>query len=157
MRSTVKAQELIRGIGEIVAPEMPAKVRYSKIFTKLVDMLPDLTMRRVRALHNGEALRVDHEEIVALEELRAIEEARNEHRQFVAYTNKLAALHASGSKAISRQELAVLSRVASRPALVPGAAPTGARRSAVRPTGGARAANANARGIGVRMDSARAA
>ena len=139
MTSVAKAQTLIRGIGEILAPEMPAKVRYDKIFNKLIDLLPDLTKRRVRALHNGEAHRVDHEEVIALEELRAIEEARSEHRQFVAYTNKLAALHAVGATSLSREELEVLARIARRPAVIPGAANANSRR-ADRGMAGARAA-----------------
>lgn len=112
------AQELMRVLGEILAPENPAKVRYPRILSKLNDFLPDLTLRRVRALHNGEANRVDQEELTAIRGLIAIEEARREHRQFVAYTTKLAALHAVGATSLSREEMAVLSRVASRPAHV---------------------------------------
>lgn len=157
MRSTDAAKKLTRDIGELLAPEMPAKVRYSKIFAKLADLLPDLTMRRVRALHNGEALRVDYDEVVALEKLRAIEEARNEHRQFVAYTNKLAALHAAGRSTLSRKEIEVLSRVASKPAHVRGAGEAAPRRAGPSKSGGRGAARPAARAGAGRMDRARAA
>ncbi|QPC87093.1 hypothetical protein GA830_10335 [Mesorhizobium sp. NBSH29] len=118
MSKTEQARRLMHEIGDLLAPEMPAKVRYQKAFLKLVQHLPALTHRRVRSLHNGEAHRVDLEEIDAMTNLLEIEMAERERLQFVAYTNKLVALHAVGATTLTRQEVSTLAKVASRPAYI---------------------------------------
>jgi hypothetical protein len=116
MYSVAAARTITQDLGRILAPDMPAKVRYEAIYRRLVDVLPDISLRRVRALHNGEVRRVDYEEMCALEETRTIEEERREHRQYLARTNRIIAdLVASGSS-LSGADMALLARVTGRSA-----------------------------------------
>ncbi|ESY89052.1 hypothetical protein X739_00730 [Mesorhizobium sp. LNHC220B00] len=132
MSSVATAHELTRDLGEILAPSMPVKVKLDRLYRALQVAFPDVkkfTRRRIRSLFFGEVSRVDHEEVLALEELCAVEGARREHRQFLAYTNRLAAAYAARGKALSREELVVLERIASRSAALAGDTHQGQRRS----------------------------
>lgn len=120
--SVATAEELTRGLGELLAPRMPTKSQIEKVYRELSKLLPEVSRRRVRAFFFGEVARVDYEEMRALEDLRAIEEARREQREFDVATNKLAVALASEGAALSRAQLAALERIKSRSASSAGTA-----------------------------------
>lgn len=117
MSSVAEARSITEAIGSLLAPEMPAKVKYDRIYRELIKILPEdlrrsFTKRRVRSLHNGEARRINYEEMCALKELRAIEEARHEQLKLAATANKLAILLAKEGAPLDSRQLAALRRLA---------------------------------------------
>lgn len=109
MSSVATAHQLTRGVGDLLAPTSSAKVKLDVIYRELAKRLPDLTRRRVRALFFGEAARVDYEEMRALEELRAEQEARRAKLKLAATANLLAAhLAAEGAPLDSNQVRALV-------------------------------------------------
>ncbi len=117
MSSVTEARNLTESIGELLAPNMPAKVKYDLIYRELSKLLSKdirerFTKRRVRSLHNGEVRRVDYEEMRALKELQALEEARHERLKLAATANRLAVLLAKEGAPLDRRQLAALRRLA---------------------------------------------
>ncbi|TIS37541.1 hypothetical protein [Mesorhizobium sp.] len=88
-------REVIRAVGRLLAPGMPAKAYFEKIRAELRRRLPDdcdVTERRVRAIHDGDARRVDWIEMKALLEIEALEEAKRARKELAATAIRLAAL-----------------------------------------------------------------
>jgi hypothetical protein len=52
--------------------------------------------------------------MVALRELKALEEAKREHQSFIAATTKMAALLAAEGASLSRAQMDALARISSR-------------------------------------------
>lgn len=138
-------REIIRHVGKLLFPGLPATSWFAKLSSKVVKHVPEeyrdrVTERRMRGIHNGDARRVEWYEVQALLQIEAIEEARREHRDFVARTSRLATAFAATGEALSREELALLARLQSRSAaLAGGAADTAGDRDAL--------AGANLRGV----------
>jgi len=112
MYSVAIAQGLTRELATILAPEMPAKVKYDRLYRKMSAFLPGVTRRRIRALHNGEARRINYEEMRALEEARADEELRRARRQIAEAANILATHHAKAGAPLDSDTIAALRRLA---------------------------------------------
>lgn len=93
MSSVAAAHELTRGLGDLLAPDMPAKVKLDRLYRELTKRLPKVTRRRVRALFFAEVARIDYEEMSALKELRAEEELKRAKRRIAQDANILAAHH----------------------------------------------------------------
>ena len=121
--SVATAEELTRGLGEMLAPQMPTKSQIEIVYRELSKLLPEVSRRRVRAFFFGEVARVDYEEMRALEELRALEEARREQREFDAATNRLAIALASEGASFTRAQLAALERIKGKTAAGAGGKP----------------------------------
>lgn len=114
MSSVTAAHELTRGLGDLLAPEMPAKVKLDHIYRALSKRLPSLTRRRVRALFFAEVARVDYEEMRALEELRAEQEARRAKLKLAATANILAAHLAAEGTPLDSDQMRSLVRIAGK-------------------------------------------
>lgn len=88
-------KEVIRSVGQLLAPGAPATSYFHKIRRELEKRLPvdfRVTERRVRAIHDGDARRVDWQEMQALLEIEALEEAKRARTRNVARAIRLAAL-----------------------------------------------------------------
>ncbi len=123
MSSVTLAQELTLELGALLAPEGNWKRRVSAVHAGLVDerfplRLESLKWSRVKTWFYGEVRRVDHHEVVALQELKALREAQREHREFIATTNRLAAFLAAEGEALTGKQMAALGRIAGRQACV---------------------------------------
>lgn len=59
-------QAMMRELGELIAPRQPAKVLYPLLHADLLHYAPGLSLRRVRALYNGEVPRLWHDEALAI-------------------------------------------------------------------------------------------
>lgn len=112
MSSVTAAHQLTRGLGDLLAPQMPAKVKLEHIYRALSKRLPSITRRRVRALFFGEVARVDYEEMLALEELRAEQEARRAKLKLAATANILAAHLAAEGAPLDSNQMRALGRLA---------------------------------------------
>ncbi|MBC6714738.1 hypothetical protein H9Q09_00880 [Aurantimonas sp. DM33-3] len=112
MSSVAVARNRVRDLGLLLAPEQPVKVRLDRLHRELVKRLPDLTERRVRAYYDGEVRRVEHDEMVAITEALELQEARCEHRDFLAATNRMVALLAAEGAGLSSAQMAALGRIA---------------------------------------------
>lgn len=130
MSSVAVAHKNTRAIGELLAPGLPGKVQIDRVYRELNRAFPEIstfTRRRVRAFFFGENRRADHEEVAALEKLKALEEARREHRQFVQTTTRLAAHLAAEGAALNRTQVAALARITGGQADLPGDYHAGSR------------------------------
>lgn len=112
MSSVAAAQELTRDVGDLLAPTSSAKVKLGLIYRELSKRLPDISPRRVRALFFGEAARVDYEEMRALKELRAEQEARRAKLKLAATANMLAAHLAAEGAPLDCHQIRALGRIA---------------------------------------------
>lgn len=72
----------------------PVKVLWERAFAELVKRNPKWTRRRVRALWNKEAARIDHREMAEMDAVLALREARKGHAEFIAETERLATMFA---------------------------------------------------------------
>jgi hypothetical protein len=125
MSSVAQVQPLTRELGGLFAPNQGWKVQVSAIHRKLIDpnfewAIRDLTWSRVKKWFFGEHSRIDFDHMVALRELKALEEAKREHQTFIAATTKMAALLAAEGASLSRAQMDALARIASRSAHVSG-------------------------------------
>jgi hypothetical protein len=103
MSSVAAAQHIMRDLGSMLAPDQPGKVRIDRIYRELSKSI-STTRRRVRSLFFGEARRVDFDEMVALETLKSLQEARRARSDLAAKANTIAAfLAAEGAPLDSRQ------------------------------------------------------
>jgi hypothetical protein len=108
-------REVIRSVGRLLAPGVPATSYFDKIRRELRKRLPndmDVTERRVRAIHDGEARRVAWEEMKALLEIEALEEAKRARRELAATANRLAALIEAEDPLLDGGERRALGRLA---------------------------------------------
>lgn len=110
MSSVAAAHQLTRGLGDLLAPEAPAKVKLDRLYRELTKRLPSITRRRVRALFFAEAARIDYEEMLALKELRAEEELKGARRQLAASAIILASHYAEIGATVDRDALLEVSR-----------------------------------------------
>jgi hypothetical protein len=116
MSSVADVKPLTRELGNMFAPHEGWQQQVSAIHRKLTApefpwAIEDLTWSRVKTWFFGEVRRIDYDHMVALKELKATEEARREHRQFIATTNRMAALLAAEGTALSRAQLETLARL----------------------------------------------
>ncbi len=123
VNSVAAVRPLTREIGDLLAPGQGWQQQVSAVHRELTKKsfewcLGDLTWNRVKTWFFGEARRVDFEEVIALRELKAREEAQLEHQQFIATTNKLAVALAAEGAALSRAQMEALARITGRPAHV---------------------------------------
>lgn len=112
MSSVATAHELARGVGDLLAPAASGKVKLDLIYRELAKRLPEISRRRVRALFFGEVARVDYEEVRALEELRAEQEARRAKLKLAATANMLAAHLAAEGTPLDSDQIRALGRIA---------------------------------------------
>ncbi len=112
MSSVAAAQEVTRDVGNLLAPSSSAKVKLVHIYRELSKQLPGISPRRVRALFFGEASRVDYEEMRALKELRAEQEARRAKLKLAATANMLAAHLAAEGAPLDSHQMRALGRIA---------------------------------------------
>lgn len=112
MSSVAAAHQLTRGVGDLLAPASSAKVKLDVIYRELSKRVPDISRRRVRALFFGEAARVDYDEMRALEELRAEQEARRARLKLAATANLLAAHLAAEGAPLDSNQMRALGRIA---------------------------------------------
>lgn len=110
-------RDVIRAVGELLAPKSPARLQYEPIYRMLVKFVPDsfrqkVTPRRIRAIYNDDARRVEWYEVKALLEIEALEEARRERLKLAATANRLAALLAAEDAALDGEERRALGRLA---------------------------------------------
>lgn len=112
MSSVATAHELARGVGDLLAPAASGKVKLDLIYRELAKRLPEISRRRVRALFFGEVARVDYEEVRALEELRAEQEARRAKLKLAATANMLADHLAAEGTPLDSDQIRALGRIA---------------------------------------------
>jgi len=96
MSSVSSPQAMLRELGELIAPRSPAKVHYPLIATDLRRHLPDVSLRRVRAIYNGEVSRLWNDEAMAIRLAlagRRNQKARREFARAAAEMAKTLAAH----------------------------------------------------------------
>ncbi|WP_378952185.1 hypothetical protein [Mesorhizobium sp. ANAO-SY3R2] len=121
MQSLADVKCITRELGDMLAPHRGWQEQVSAVHRELTKnefawSIPGLSWNRVKAWFYGEARRIDYEHMVALKELKATQEARREHLEFLAATNRMAALLAAEGASLSGAQLEALQRVASRQA-----------------------------------------
>jgi hypothetical protein len=88
-------QEMLRELGELISPNQPAKILYPLIQHDLRRHVPDISLRRVRSIYNGEVSRLWDDESMAIRialSSRKNSKARGEFaRAAAALVKKLAA------------------------------------------------------------------
>lgn len=113
MSSVATAQDLTLKIGELVAPGGNWKSQISAVYNGLTDekfplRLKELRWNRVKSWFYGDARQAQYHEVLALQELHAIEEAKRAKLKLAATANLLAAhLAAAGAPLDSNQMLAL--------------------------------------------------
>lgn len=117
MSSVALAQSHSRVIGKLLAPNQGWKAQVSAIHRALTDesfawRLDSLTWNRVRSWIFAEARRVDYEEVRALEELRAEQEAKRARLKLAATANLLAAHLAAEGAPLDSHQISALCRIA---------------------------------------------
>ncbi|RWK65435.1 MAG: hypothetical protein EOR45_36105 [Mesorhizobium sp.] len=117
MSSVATAQSLTKELGTILAPGEKWKRQISAVHRALTSdqfehALSGLTWSRVKTWFYGEARRVDYEEVMALRELRAIEEARRARLKLAATANILAAHLAAEGAPLDGHQMRALGRLA---------------------------------------------
>lgn len=117
MSSVATARDLTLNIGEICAPGGGWKAQISAVHAGLTDKkfprrLEGLKWNRVKSWFYGEARRADYDEILALQELRAIEEAKRARLKLAATANILAAHLAAEGAPLDSNQMRALGRLA---------------------------------------------
>lgn len=117
MSSIALAQEHSRELGRLLAPEQGWKAQVSAIHRAMTSRefewrLENLTWNRVKSWLFAEARRVDYEEMRALKELRAEQEARRAKLKLAATANLLAAHLAAEGAPLDSNQMRALSRIA---------------------------------------------
>lgn len=117
MSSVATAQGLTLAIGELAAPGGNWKSQISAVYAGLTDpkfshQLKDLTWNRVKSWFYGEARTADYYEVIALQELRAIEEAKRARLKLAATANILAAHLAAEGAPLDSHQMRALGRLA---------------------------------------------
>ncbi|MBE1208145.1 hypothetical protein [Aminobacter carboxidus] len=117
MSSVAIAQGLTRDIAGIIAPNGNWKDQISAVYEGLTNKefshrLKDLTWNRVKSWFYGEARRADYHEVLALQELRAIQEARRAKLKLAATANILAAHLAAEGAPLDGHQMRALGRLA---------------------------------------------
>ncbi len=69
-------QDMMRELGELISAGQPAKVLYPLLATDLRRHCPDISLRRVRSLYNGEVSRLWEDEALAVR--LALSDRRNQ-------------------------------------------------------------------------------
>lgn len=118
MTDVAIAADLIREVAGPRGPDEPVKSLWFKAHRKLVAINSAWTERRVRAFWHREAMCVRHREIremrQAIADRQAIDEARLEHRDFCAETERLAALLQTQDAAFHGPQIEALERTGRR-------------------------------------------
>jgi hypothetical protein len=117
MSSVATAQSLTRELADMLAPRDGWKAQVSAVHRRLTDKKfafadPNLSWNRVKSWLYAEARRVDYHHVRALEELRALEEARRERLKLAATANRLAALLAAEGAPLDGRQMRALGRLA---------------------------------------------
>lgn len=112
MSSVTAAHQLTRGLGDMLAPDMPAKVKLDRLYRELTKRLPKVTRRRVRALFFAEVARVDYDEMSALKDMRAEEELKRAKRRIAEDAKILAAHHAQAGTPLDSDVVVALGALA---------------------------------------------
>lgn len=117
MSSVAPAQTLTRDLGEILAPGEKWKGQVSAVHRALTSpsfhhSLRSLTWSRVKSWFYAEARRVDYNEVIALQELKALEEARRAKLKLAATANLLAIHLAAEGTPLDSRQMRALSRLA---------------------------------------------
>lgn len=117
MSSVSLAQQHSRELGRMLAPHQGWKGQVSAIHRAITNpdfewRLETLTWNRVKSWLFAEARRVDYEEMRALEELRAEQEARRAKLKLAATANLLAAHLAAEGAPLDGHQMRALGRLA---------------------------------------------
>lgn len=117
MSSVALAQEHSRELGKLLAPHQGWKAQVTAIHRAITSpgfewRLENLTWNRVKSWLFAEARRVDYEEICALKELRAEQEARRARLKLAATANLLAAHLAAEGTPLDCNQMRALGRIA---------------------------------------------
>lgn len=116
MSSVALAQKHSRELGNLLAPQQGWKAQVSAIHRAITSpefawRLDDLTWNRVKSWLFAEARRVNYEEMRALEELRAEQEARRARLKLAATANLLAAHLAAEGAPLDGNQMRALVRI----------------------------------------------
>lgn len=117
MSSAALAQKHSRELGKLLAPHQGWKAQVSAIHRAITSpefewRLENLTWNRVKSWLFAEARRVNYEEMRALEELRAEQEARRAKLKLAATANMLAAHLAAEGAPLDSHQMRALGRIA---------------------------------------------
>lgn len=75
-------QDMMRELGELISAGQPAKVLYPLLATDLRRHCPDISLRRVRSLYNGEVSRLWEDEALAVRLALADRRNQKARREF---------------------------------------------------------------------------
>lgn len=109
-------RQIIQAVGDLLAPNVPAKSRFAPILRALIKFVPEefrvrVTERRIRGIYNGDARRVEWYEVKALLEVEAHEEARRAKLKLAATANILAAHLAAAGAPLDSHQMRALGRL----------------------------------------------
>ena len=117
MSSVATAQGLTHDIAKLCAPGAGWKDQVSAVYEGLTDKkfplrLEKLKWNRVKSWFYGEARTANYHEVLALQELRAIEEAKRARLKLAATANILAAHLAAEGAPLDSNQMRALGRLA---------------------------------------------
>lgn len=99
MHADAIAPRLIRQCAGDRGYDEPAKVLWERAFQALHKVNDKWTRRRVRALWQGEAKRIEWDEVLEMAEVAELQKARKQHAEFLEETARVAALRVAANAA----------------------------------------------------------
>lgn len=92
MNADALAPQLIRQCAGPRGHDEPVKVLWERAFEALHRVNDKWTRRRVRAVWQGEARRIEWDEMLEMAKVAELQKARKQHAEYIAETARLAAL-----------------------------------------------------------------
>lgn len=97
MNAEALAPQLIRRCAGERGHDEPLKVLWERAFDALHAVNDRWTRRRVRAVWQGEARRIEWDEMLEMAKVAELQKARKRHAQFIDETARLAALRVAAA------------------------------------------------------------
>lgn len=104
-------QEMMRELGELISAGQPAKVLYPLLATDLRPYCPDISLRRVRSLYNGEVARLWEDEALAVRMALASRRNQKARREFARAAIEMQKILACNGVPLSIEQQRVVSEL----------------------------------------------
>ncbi len=101
-------QDMVRELADLIAPRQAAKVLYPLIATDLRKYAPNISLRRVRAIYNGEVARLWDEEAMALRMALADRRNAKARREFASAAAQMTKMLAANGVPLSADQHGIL-------------------------------------------------
>lgn len=110
------SQAMARELGELIAPQLPAKSLYALIATDLRQYAADISLRRVRAIYNGEVSRLWDDEAMAIRMALSSRRNAKARREFARAATEMAKALADHGLPLSPDQARVVHSLVEVPA-----------------------------------------